>query len=135
MTDASNLPDNVVEFVHSGVTPTPPAGGKGRAQGKPKKPKKPIDWGQLDQLTEQYALIYGSDTVFDLIHRRIIKVNAVRLAHGADKRYAFHDLPSGRVLSNESATLPRSAASCTALMALSLARSYMSCSSAHTSGV
>jgi putative DNA primase/helicase len=84
MTDASNLPDNVVQFVHDAANPTPPAGGKGRAQGKPKKPKKPVDWGRLDQLTEQYALIYGTDTVFDLIHRRIIKVNAVRLAHGND---------------------------------------------------
>jgi len=54
-------------------------GGKGR-----KKDAKPIDWDRANRLLAEYALIYGTDTVYDLKCRMVLKVNALRLAYGSD---------------------------------------------------
>lgn len=68
-------------------SPVPSDGAKSRsAGGRGKKPKdaKPLDWGRVNRLTAEYVLIYGTDTVYDLKCRMIIKVNALRLAYGSD---------------------------------------------------
>lgn len=64
--------------------PTPPQGEKPAKGPAQKKPKKPTDWGKVNACRDQYALIYGTDTVFDRLHRRVVRVNTIRLAHGND---------------------------------------------------
>lgn len=59
---------------------SPPAGGGGR---KPRKPKS-INFGDVNRLTENFALLYGTDTVWDGERRVIMKINALRLAFGND---------------------------------------------------
>lgn len=59
---------------------SPPAGGGGR---KPRKPKA-INFGDVNRLTENFALLYGTDTVWDGERRVIMKINALRLAFGND---------------------------------------------------
>lgn len=79
-------PDNVIQM-ESGP-PTPPAGGDTPAKGGggPKKPRreKNIDFGAVIRLMESFALIYGTDTVWDGELMRIVKVSALRLAFGGD---------------------------------------------------
>lgn len=58
----------------------PPGGG--RAAGK-KKPRS-INFGDVNRLTENFALLYGTDTVWDGEQRKIMKINALRLAFGND---------------------------------------------------
>ena len=45
---------------------------------------KPIDWGKFDYLVENFALIYGSDTVWDGGRRLIMKLANMAHAHGSD---------------------------------------------------
>ncbi len=54
------------------------------AKDKPKKPIKVIDWDRFQRLCDNFVLIYTTDTVFDVENRLIMKVNALRLAYGAD---------------------------------------------------
>jgi len=66
--------------------PSPP--GKSAAARKKggggNKDERPIDWGRYNTLQTDFVLIYGTDTVYDLRSRMIMKVNAVRLAFGND---------------------------------------------------
>lgn len=75
------------------VPPAPPpsdsadsrAQGKGGGDGgKPKKPGKTIDWGKYNFLLENFALIYGTDTVWDGVNRMIMKISNMAHAHGSD---------------------------------------------------
>lgn len=79
---------NVVDFrSDSGGVPPPPTGGGGAAGkggGGRKKQDKPIDWGRFNELVEHFALIYGTDTVYDCRQHMIMKINALRLAYGTD---------------------------------------------------
>lgn len=59
------------------------AGGDG-SKGKPKKPEKTIDWGTFNTLCEEFALIYGTDTVWDGTERMIMKIANMGHAHGSD---------------------------------------------------
>lgn len=52
--------------------------------GKPKKPGKTIDWGKYNFLLEHFALIYGTDTVWDGTTRMIMKISNMAHAHGSD---------------------------------------------------
>lgn len=52
--------------------------------GKPKKPEKTIDWGVYNHLLENFALIYGTDTVWDGGQRIIMKLANMAHAHGSD---------------------------------------------------
>jgi putative DNA primase/helicase len=52
--------------------------------GKPKKPGKTIDWGKYNYLIEHFALIYGTDTVWDGANRMIMKISNMAHAHGSD---------------------------------------------------
>lgn len=51
---------------------------------KPKKPGKTIDWGKFSYLIENFALIYGTDTVWDGANRMIMKIANMAHAHGSD---------------------------------------------------
>lgn len=84
----------------SGVSPPPPPtppksatarpsgdGGKAESEPKPapeKKREKTIDWGKFNYLVENFALIYGTDTVWDGGERLIMKISNMGHAHGAD---------------------------------------------------
>ena len=59
---------------------TPSAG----ATGKPKKPEKTVDWGKFNTLAEHFALIYGTDTVWDGTQRMIMKIANMGHAHGSE---------------------------------------------------
>lgn len=59
-----------------------PTGGRGGRDGK--KRTKSIDFGDVNRLTENFALLYGTDTVWDGEASKIMKINALRLAFGND---------------------------------------------------
>jgi putative DNA primase/helicase len=59
-------------------------GDKGRPPPKPKKPDKTIDWGKYNRLLDNFALIYGTDTVWDGANRLIMKIANMAHAHGSD---------------------------------------------------
>ncbi len=64
------------------------AGGDAAATEKPakaaRKAEKTIDWGKVNFLIENFALIYGSDTVWDGAKRMIMKIGNMAHAHGSD---------------------------------------------------
>lgn len=70
----------------SANTPTGGEGGAKPPRNTPKKPrvKKEPNWGDYTRLMRNFALLYGTDTVWDGETRRILKVNALRLAFGSD---------------------------------------------------
>ncbi|WP_289241705.1 primase-helicase family protein [Delftia sp.] len=62
-------------------------GGKSPAADQPvqgRKKEKTIDWGRFNHLIENFALIYGTDTVWDGSERLIMKIANMGHAHGAD---------------------------------------------------
>ena len=81
--------ENVIPFsAATRETPPPPdpgadASAKGRGGGGGKADKM-IDWGRFNHLVEHFALIYGTDTVWDGATRTIMKISAMAHAHGAD---------------------------------------------------
>lgn len=58
-------------------------GGKPRAS-KPRGSNRVIDWGRYNFLLENFALIYGTDTVWDKSRRRVMKVANMAHAWGTD---------------------------------------------------
>jgi putative DNA primase/helicase len=70
------------------VPPAPPPSNEsqssGKGGGKPKKPDKTIDFGKYNLLLEHFALIYGTDTVWDGTNRLIMKIANMAHAHGSD---------------------------------------------------
>lgn len=75
------------------TTPIPPrnqhalasGGGAPAPESAPvKRPRKLIDFGQLNLLVERFALIYGTDTVWNNDRRIIMKIGNMAHAHGAD---------------------------------------------------
>ncbi len=58
--------------------------GKGGDAAKPKKPERTIDWGKYNALLANFALIYGTDTVWDGSNRLIMKIANMAHAHGSD---------------------------------------------------
>jgi len=56
---------------------------RGRQGGAPANEKK-IEWGRLTFLLDNFAQIYGTDTVVDIEKRLIMKISAMAHAHGAD---------------------------------------------------
>lgn len=57
------------------------AGGDAKAA---KKREKTVDWGLYNNLLENFALIYGTDTVWDGTQRLIMKLANMAHAHGSD---------------------------------------------------
>lgn len=66
------------------AAPTAPEGGEGKSDSGSKKKKKPVDWERYYDLLDNFVLIYGTDTVYDLKARLLLKVNHLRLAFGSD---------------------------------------------------
>lgn len=64
-------------------------GQKEGAEGSAEKPvqgrkkEKTIDWGKFNHLIENFALIYGTDTVWDDSERMIMKLSNMGHAHGS----------------------------------------------------
>lgn len=69
----------------------PPKGGRARA-------KRPLNLGNYSRLMEHFALIYGTQTAWDDESRRIVPVNALRLAYTADSVKAWLNTPSRRMV-------------------------------------
>jgi len=70
------------------------------------KPKAPVDDGQalvfsLDLLLEDYALIYGTETVFDGVRRRIVHLSALRAAAGKSLVRMWLEHPERRLVMPE----------------------------------
>ncbi len=61
-----------------------PGKGEGAKGGGKKREDKPVDWGKYNLLVEQFALIYGTDTVWDGSTRTIMKIGNMAHAHGSD---------------------------------------------------
>jgi putative DNA primase/helicase len=76
---AAATPPPVPEGANS--RPEGTGGGKGD---KSKKPGKTIDWGKYNSLLANFALIYGTDTVWDGANRLIMKISNMAHAHGSD---------------------------------------------------
>lgn len=53
-------------------------------EGKGRKAEKTVDWGKFNELVENFALIYGTDTVWDGTQRIIMKLSNMAHAHGSD---------------------------------------------------
>lgn len=84
-------------------TPTPPDGGasappKGKGAGRK---AKPVNLGNYMRLLENFALIYGTQTCWDEETRRIVNVNALRLAYTADSVKAWLNTPNRRMIRPE----------------------------------
>ena len=61
----------------------PPEDGAGAGK-REKKTEKTVDWGKYAYLIETFALIYGTDTVWDGANRLIMKISNMAHAHGSD---------------------------------------------------
>jgi putative DNA primase/helicase len=72
------------------VPPSPPPPGEekppadGAAGSRSGGRDKTIDWGRYYQLLQNFALIYGTDTVWDGTNRMIMKISNMAHAHGSD---------------------------------------------------
>jgi hypothetical protein len=84
----------------AGDTPTP-GGGGGRAKAPKKRGGKPVDFGLVNRLMDSFALIYGTDTVWDGEKMRIVKVSALRLAFGGDAVKIWLAHPERRMVNPE----------------------------------
>jgi len=93
--DAAASQDNVVAVKFGGaksadVSAAPPpqdsavAPTKGKGAAPERKKEKTIDWGKLNSLLDNFALIYGTDTVWDGNERIIMKIANMGHAHGSD---------------------------------------------------
>jgi len=86
--------------------PTPPSAGasapkKGGGAAPKAKKAKAVDWGVVNRLMANFALIYGTDTVWDGESRRIVKVAPLRLAFGNDAVKLWLANPARRMIDPE----------------------------------
>jgi putative DNA primase/helicase len=79
----ANAPAEGVGGDSSGAASAEPAGKAAKPE-KAAKVEKTIDWGKFNHLVEHFALIYGTDTVWDGGQRMIMKLANMAHAHGAD---------------------------------------------------
>lgn len=75
-----------------GSADAPPKGRGGR------RAPKPVNLGNYSRLMEHFALIYGTQTAWDEESRRIVAVNALRLAYTADSVKAWLNTPTRRMV-------------------------------------
>ena len=91
-------PDNVIPMPDT----TPPADGGAPAptggKGAPKRRKSTINLGAYTTLMEGFALIYGTKTTWDAETRRIVPVDALRLALTHDAVKAWLASPSRKMV-------------------------------------
>ena len=76
------------------------AGGDGapRSEQPERKAEKTIDWGAFNSLIANFALIYGTDTVWDGNERLIMKLANMAHAHGADMVKMWKASPDRRTV-------------------------------------
>jgi putative DNA primase/helicase len=97
-------PDNVIPMQE---TPPPTDGGAGAPPGgggnKPRQRRKAasINLGNYSRLMEHFALIYGTQTAWDDESRRIVSVQALRLAFTSDSVKAWLNTPTRRLVMPE----------------------------------
>jgi putative DNA primase/helicase len=89
LSDAKRRKASAADAATSPPPPPPQESASSRNEGKgggdkPKKPGKTIDWGKYNYLLEHFALIYGTDTVWDGANRLIMKIANMAHAHGSD---------------------------------------------------
>lgn len=67
---------------------------------KPKKdkPSRPVDW---DGFFKRFTLIYPTDTVWDAVERKIVKLSYVKIAFGDGVVKAWLDSPTRRMVMQE----------------------------------
>lgn len=70
----------------------------GKAAKLEKKAEKTIDWGAFNSLIANFALIYGTDTVWDGSERLIMKLQNMAHAHGADMVKMWKASPDRRTV-------------------------------------
>jgi putative DNA primase/helicase len=96
-------PENVIPM--SADLPTPSAGAsaptKGEGEARKRKADKPFDFGRLNTLMADMVLIYGTLTAWDDDSRRIVAVNALRLAFGSDYVKAWLNADGRRMVKPE----------------------------------
>ncbi|MHB8947543.1 MAG: DUF5906 domain-containing protein [Rhodoferax sp.] len=74
------------------------AGGNSPTDKPKKKEEKTIDWGKFNELIANFALIYGTDTVWDGSERLIMKLQNMAHAHGADLVKMWKASPARRTV-------------------------------------
>lgn len=82
----------------AGANASDAGAGGDKAGGKPQKPEKTIDWGVYNHLLENFALIYGTDTVWDGGQRLIMKLANMAHAHGSDLVKMWKGSPKRRTV-------------------------------------
>lgn len=92
-------PENVVRMNDApsppnGSASAPAGGGGGSKKGK----RGPVDLGTYSRLMESFALIYGTQTAWDDETRRIVPVQALRLAMTSDSVKAWLNSPHRRMV-------------------------------------
>lgn len=76
----------------------PDSGAGGDRKGRRGKGEKTIDWGVYNHLLEHFALIYGTDTVWDGGQRLIMKLANMAHAHGSDLVKMWKGSPNRRTV-------------------------------------
>lgn len=98
-------PDNVIPMQETPPPPdggaSAPTGGKGEAKQRPRKRAATINLGNYTRLMEHFALIYGTQTAWDDESRRIVSVQALRLAFTSDSVKAWLNTPTRRLVMPE----------------------------------
>jgi putative DNA primase/helicase len=74
-----------------------PGSGEGKGS-KGRKTERTVDWGKYSILLERFALIYGTDTVWDGTTRMIMKISNMAHAHGSDLVKMWKAAPSRRTI-------------------------------------
>jgi len=91
--------DNVIAMDQ--VPPPPDGGAPAPSKGRGGRKPKPLNLGNYMRLLENFALIYGTQTCWDDETRRIVNVNALRLAYTNDSVKAWLNTPGRRMVRPE----------------------------------
>lgn len=81
-----------------GASAPPDDGGKQSRGSSKKPPAKPIDFGKLGEMFDRYTLIYGTTDIWDAVERRMIAVQAFRLAYSGGLARMWTDSPQRKML-------------------------------------
>lgn len=76
-TDSPTLQDSESQVDNPAPAAPTGAGGRGGA-------KKPVNWERYHDLMDNFVMIYGTPTCFDMRARLVLQVNHLRLAYGSD---------------------------------------------------
>ena len=79
----ANAPDSGAGGDASAIDPATEGAVVKKGKGE-KKTERTIDWGSFNSLVKNFALIYGTDTVWDGTERMIMKISNMGHAHGSE---------------------------------------------------